>query len=514
MSAPAQELKGRRNVSGSRGAAAGIDTIPPDSSRLVDALRQIGYSFEQAISDLVDNSISAGATTVLIRFVHDREEIRSIAVADDGCGMNATELENAMRFGSQERESLFSLGKFGMGLKLASLSYAKNLTVFSRKGPTAVGRRWTLEGICNNWHCERLGAADASFMCKSAWSPIRPETLGTLVLWDDIDKLPVSRNGLRQTLRGLHRRLDMHLGLYFHRFLERGDLRIFIDQQVQEESEKQIRVEVQPLDPFGYEQSGDRNYPKVFTANILDFGCVEIEGHIWPPNSELPEYRLGGRAAARQGFYFYRNDRLIQAGGWNGLMQNESEPHSSLARVKIDLSPDFDDTFSLNVQKSSVIVPPGFCDAVRAAKCKQGTTFDFYRHLAEQIYRSSDQRAQKLKTFVPKGGIPKSLQKTFTEVRGLEEDELRSFDFAWEAMNDDILFSVDREKYRILLNANYRLEMLAGFDPEENDMPLLKLMIYHLLEQDLKKSRTSSVREKELLKMNRILVAAAKMIKG
>jgi hypothetical protein len=59
---------------------------------------------------------------------------------------------------------------------------------------------------------------------------------------------------------------------------------------------------------------------------LAGVGEIPLDGHIWPPNSDQPEYQLGNRAAARQGFYFYRNNRLIQAGGWNGLLQNEAEP--------------------------------------------------------------------------------------------------------------------------------------------------------------------------------------------
>lgn len=503
-----------RNIGEAGTKSEVADAIQPNASRLIDALRQIGYSFEQAVSDLVDNAISADASTILIRFIHDREEIKSLAVVDDGRGMDARELENAMRFGSQRRDSVLSLGKFGMGLKLASLSHAGVLTVATRKVKKAFARRWTLEGIRNDWACDRFSDNDASLLHGSPWSPVLADAVGTVVIWEDIDKLPVSESGLRHTLRVLHRRLDLHLGLHFHRFLENGDLRIFIDQQVLGESEKQIRAEVQPLDPFGYDRSGAKGYPRVFSVDIPDIGSIDIEGHIWPPNSELPEYRLGGRAAARQGFYFYRNNRLIQAGGWNGLMQSETEPHSSLTRVKVDLPPDFDAVFSLNVQKSSVIVPPGFDEAVRVAECSKKTTFDNYRHIAEQVYRSTDERAEKLKPVLPGKGVPKCLYSNMLHARGLEEEDTRFVDFDWAMMNEGTMFKLKRDSGQILLNEYYRHDMLAGLKPEKNDLPLLKLMIYHLLEQDLKKVRTGPAREKELARMNQVLIEAVKLYKG
>ena len=120
------------------------DANLPDAGRLITALRQIGYSLEQAIADLVDNSINADATTVLIRFLHDGTEIKAVAVADDGYGMDEEGIQDAMRFGSREAADVGTLWKFGMGLKLASLSHAQTLNVYSSTGKVRGGRRWTL----------------------------------------------------------------------------------------------------------------------------------------------------------------------------------------------------------------------------------------------------------------------------------------------------------------------------------------------------------------------------------
>ena len=486
------------------------DSIRPNPSRLIDALRQIGYSLEQALSDLVDNAISANARTVLIRFFHDRQEIRGLAVADDGDGMSSKELDNAMRFGSDRRDSVHSLGKFGMGLKLASLSHAGTLSVATAKAGQVSARRWTLAGIRNDWACDRIPAREARNLFGSPWSPIVPENMGAVVFWEDIDKLPVSASGLRNTLRALHRRIDLHLGLHFHRFLESGQLKIFVDQQVTGESERGIRVEVKPLNPFDYPNSGAKNYPKTYNVVVPDVGHLKIQGHIWPPNSDLSQYRLGGRAAARQGFYFYRNERLIQAGGWCGLLQSETEPHSSLARVMVNLPPDMDNFFSLNVQKSSVIVPPGFGEAVRVASCGDGESFEIYRHMAEQVYRRSDDGAERLKPVHPGKGIGKRFSDQLLEMKELTRDDVRYVDFEWDGLNDDEIFRVDRNSGRILLNETYRRDLLAGLEPERNDLPFVKILLFHLLNSDLNKTRTSPKRIKELESLNRALIEAAK----
>ncbi|MFC1680355.1 ATP-binding protein [Pseudomonadota bacterium] len=492
----------------------GSDIVPPDPARLIDALRQIGYSLEQAISDLVDNSISAGATHLLIRFLRSGENLRSLAVVDDGRGMTARELTDAMRFGSSPVSSALSLGKFGMGLKLASLSYARALAVVSVRNGRRTGRRWTLEGIRNGWECERIAREDAKTLAAAPWSPIDLMRGGTLVKWDDIDKLPVSRNGIRTTLRNFHRRLELHLGLHFHRFLESGRLRIFIDQQELGEPEHQVRVEIPPLNPFGYPESGALGWPRSYHMQLNGFSALDLEGNIWPPNSEAREYRLGGRSAARQGFYFYRNDRLIQAGGWNGIVESEAEPHSSLARVRVDLPPSLDEVFSLNVQKSAVIVPNGFTEAVKTASCDRGSNFDAFRYKAEEIYRQSDNRAELEKSLHPAKGIPARLSRKLAELRGMEPEDTRPLDFKWRELDDDELFRIDRQNTRILLNARYRSDVLAGLDEERNDVPLFKMMLYMLLETHLTKARSGSKREKELAVINRALIEATSYGKG
>jgi len=134
---------------------------PPDPARLIFALRQIGYTFEQALADLLDNSITAGANAVLIRFLCDSSGIRSLAIVDDGCGMNARELGEAMRFGSSKDRHRLSLGKFGMGLKLASFSHARSLTVLTHKNGRALG--WVIVNIVVAVSCNMAGDSRRGF---------------------------------------------------------------------------------------------------------------------------------------------------------------------------------------------------------------------------------------------------------------------------------------------------------------------------------------------------------------
>lgn len=498
------------------------ETVVPDPGRLIFALRQIGYSLEQALSDLIDNAVAAGAANVLIRFVWTGERILSLAVIDDGHGMSEEELRNAMRFGSRERDRTTSLGKFGLGLKLASFSHARQLTLVSVANGVAGGRRWTLEGIRRNWGCGVLEAGQAATIASAPWSPIDLSSSGTIVIWEDIDKLPVSKRGLRFTLRALHRRMELHLGLHFHRFIQSGRLRIFVDQQEAGRTEQGIRAEIPPLDPFGYQESPAAEFPARLRFVVPGIGTIHADAHIWPPNSTQPEYKLGNRAASRQGFWFYRNDRLIQAGGWNGLVQHDTEPHSSLARLSIDLPPELDASFSLNVQKSAVIAPPGFAEAVRDAVSDDGITFEAYRQRAQATYRNKDRKALGTRTVVPGLGLPQLIAEEFAPIRrgaaresseGADE-ECRRIDIVWTFLPEQEFFRIDSERGRLLLNLSYRETVLAGLRATADDVPMIKTMLLCLVSDDLRTPTLSEKRRREHARLNRILIAAASLGMG
>src|SRR5262249_5620090 len=151
------------------------------------------------------------------------------------------------------------------------------------------------------------------------------------------------------------------------------------------------------VNPFGYPESGDPHYPRQFNIDLGDPGTLKALAHIWPKKSTSIEYKLGsGKVAERQGFYFYRNDRLIQAGGWNGVINQDDEPHLSLARVEISLPPQMDDAFGLKVQKSSVEVPANFADAVDASRAGN-LSFEGYRSDARKTYgRAAPKPVQEL----------------------------------------------------------------------------------------------------------------------
>lgn len=493
-----------------------VEEVPPNAKRLVGALRQIGYSFEQAISDLIDNSINAKADNVLVRIITSGNEIVSVVIADDGFGMSPEKLVDAMKFGSDEEAAAKSLGKYGMGLKLASLSHAQSVSVITKgtgKGKECA-RRWTIEGIKKGWVCDVIKDDDAEKYYKSRRLPFSISKSGTLVVWNDIDKLPTSEKGLEDTLKKLRSKLKNHLGLCFHRFLEDGRLKIIIDVQVVDEEYNNIKDIVEPLNPFAYQISGHVEYPKKFKANIDGVGQLTLDAHIWPANSDSKNYKLGGKTSSRQGFYFYRNDRLIQVGGWNGVVQDENEPHGSLARVRIDLPSKYDGQFGLNVQKSAVIVPPTFYAGIKSAESNDRDTFSKFRKKADTIYRKKDKGAKKLLPPIIGSGVPNSISKLAKKAFLEEGEKSKHVDFIWQHFETGDIFAIEPVKGHIYLNKAYRKSLLRGLNGSKTDIPLIKTLIFFLTKDDFNKSRISAKRREEISMMNKVLVAAAKIEKG
>ena len=108
--------------------------MPPYAPILMESTRSIGYSVEAAIADVIDNSIAAFATNVEVNFFPSSDPY--ICILDNGNGMTISELENAMQYGSKnplDTRSENDLGRYGLGLKTASLSQCRKLTVISKK---------------------------------------------------------------------------------------------------------------------------------------------------------------------------------------------------------------------------------------------------------------------------------------------------------------------------------------------------------------------------------------------
>jgi hypothetical protein len=495
-------------ISPIRNAASGAESVPPNAAQLINALRQIGYSFEQAVADLIDNCVNADASNALVRVVHDGKAIQSLQIVDDGHGMNEGTLKHAMRFGAHEAAKQRSLGKFGMGMKVASLSHAKTLSVYTASGAHHSGRRWTVERIAENWMLDRIAQSEIDKVLKTAYQGINLSKHGTVVEWSRIDRLPLNQSGVDATIDKLFSRLKIHLGLHFHRFIETKRLAIQLDSHIVGDGSQERAISVPALNPFKYGESGDPAYPMNFPVDIPGVGKVLAIAHIWPPNSTSAEYKLGNRAAARQGIYFYRHDRLIQAGGWNGVVEHETEPHSSLARIAIDLPESLDIHFGLNIKKSRIDVPPPFPESLQSARSQDGTQFSKYRRAAGQVYRKKDSRSRSDLPLVPTGGLPSSVAKRAKELLA-DGKKSRTVDVVWDDLSEkDILFDVDRDEMCVRLDKRLRRKLLAGRRGSAADLPVVKLLFFFLLEQEFDRARQSSQRTLQLQGISDLLHAA------
>jgi len=335
--------------------------ITPSASRLSGSLRDIGYDFPAALADIVDNSISASASRIDVEIKFDGAD-SYVLVADDGSGMSEPELNEALRFGSRRRYRGGDLGRYGLGLKTASLSQCRRVTVASRRAP--LQRRITtrcldLDRILRTDRWQITEPLDGWAAGRSAeWLDAGP---GTVVIWERLDRiLPEQRpegGWARRRLEGLARRSAEYLGMVFHRFIEGADA-AGEPVVITVNGEK-----VRSWNPFAPEEAETRELPlqmfEVETGALT--GSVALRRWLLPPRdrfSSVEEWeRLSGpnKWNRQQGLYIYRADRLIQGGGWCGI--RAIDEHTKLARASLDFQTDLDDLFHINVAKMRVILP-------------------------------------------------------------------------------------------------------------------------------------------------------------
>lgn len=329
---------------------------PPRAIAMLESLRGLGYSTAAALADIVDNSISAGASEVRIDFQWDGPDSR-ILILDDGRGMSDPELEGAMRLGDKNplatRET-HDLGRFGMGLKTASLSQCRRLSVASEKWGKRSCLRWDLDELSAGSESDWLlfeGPADGS---EHLLACLDGKPSGTLVLWERLDRIVTVGYTVDDYL-ALTVVVEAHLAMIFHRLLQghRPRIKLFINNRP-----------VEPWDPF---MSGHPAKPWVspHAAMHTDGGLVVAQCHVLPHHDKLTRDELKNNEGpagwtAQQGFYVYRNERLLVAGGWLGLGNskawNREEAHR-LARIQLDIPNTADADWKIDVRKSTARPP-------------------------------------------------------------------------------------------------------------------------------------------------------------
>lgn len=363
--------------------------VLPSARRLVHSLRDVGYDFVTAVADLVDNSIAAGATHVAIRFVFAGPG-SAVVIEDNGGGMTGTMITEAMRFGSQRDYAREDLGKFGLGLKTASLSQSRRLTVASR---TSSSRRLVEVRVLDLDHIEEADRWEVLRITADEQPPMVAQALrdgpGTVVIWEQLDRLltyqdPWGERANRK-LRALAEELDQHLGMVFHRFLTPpGSRGRHLTMSVN-------GSQVDPWDPFVEGEPYTEHLPdrEFQLATGTGAGLVRFRPFVLPPQQKFSSQTAWQRASGprqwnrQQGFYIYRGDRLIQAGGWSWM--RSPDEHTKLARAAVEFWPDMDSVFAVNVAKVRVKLPDDLRNLLRQP------VQDLTRR-ANTVYRQAESR--------------------------------------------------------------------------------------------------------------------------
>lgn len=334
--------------------------VAPSAARLTSSLRDIGYDFPTAVADIIDNSVAAGATRVevMIEFAGSKSRVY---IADDGHGMSPGVLLEGLRFGTRRSYKADDLGRYGLGLKTASLSQCRSVAVISRNNPDAVRtsvRVLDLD-VVEEWDkwVVVVPGADPDIARARQWLA---EGTGTVVLWRRLDRvLPEKQpegGWARRRFEGLAAKTAEHLGIVFHRFLEgaAGGAPLVITVNGQK---------VKAWNPFAPDESGRSELPpQRFEIAVGDVaGHVDLRRFVLPSRDRFSgpgEFeRLSGPLNwnRQQGLYVYRANRLVQWGGWSGI--RGIDEHTKMARASLDFSTDLDSVFNINVSKMRVSLP-------------------------------------------------------------------------------------------------------------------------------------------------------------
>lgn len=328
--------------------------LQPHAKMLLSSLRSMGYTDETAIADIIDNSISSGASEIQIYFDWEK---RRIIIADNGNGMSSEELLKAMEIGSADPAVMRvseDLGRFGMGMKTASFSIGKSLYVITRKNANISNAEWDLDYVADNDEWEVLihpaESIDEEIESVSELVDFKSWDQGTVIILSKLDKL-IDENNIDKSKKKFYKTIkdiSSHIAMIFHRFIEDDDLVIKVNGN-----------EIAPWNPFV------RNSPATMelTSEELFDGksVVTIEPFILPHKNKFEseeDYKKAGGIKdwmGQQGFYVYRNKRLIVYGTW--FNKFKKEPAYNLARIKLDMNSDSDFEWKIDIRKSKAVLP-------------------------------------------------------------------------------------------------------------------------------------------------------------
>jgi hypothetical protein len=350
------------------------DLANPNPCALIESLRSVGYTLPTAIADIVDNSISANATEIHINF-HWSGKHSWISIIDNGEGMDEKTLKDAMRPGTKnpiEVRAPNDLGRFGLGLKTASFSQCRMLSVWTKEVHSPVyARKWDLDYVSkhNEWRLIK----DFSHCHDNTVQMLNRLDSGTLVIWENLDRVvdenPAEQDEAHQRFLNMLDAVRNYLSMIFHRHLSGNTssryepLKIFINGDTEHHR-------LLAWDPFVISQTVSSQESPLESIPCGGNNIVKVKGYVLPHKDRISEeefVRGGGQRGwiGQEGFYIYRNDRILVAGDWLRLGRGKPWPKEEqykLARISIDIPNSLDLEWSLDVKKSTA-KPPAYLRA-------------------------------------------------------------------------------------------------------------------------------------------------------
>jgi len=329
------------------------EDFSPEATNLLESKRSLGYSVEEAVADLVDNSIGAKAENISFYFIWNDGNPKFILL-DDGHGMSNDNLEftNSFRLATKNpltQREYPDLGRFGLGMKTATLSQCRELIVISKRSDCEINIRSLdldfIKDLNNSWKLKYVNKVD----CLGFDDIIINKGFGTAIIWNKWDRAPKDEKHFNELID----KVSNYLSVIFHRFLEKG-LNIYASSI--------------PIIPCGPIPSGDgamihsikkleENDKVVQTAYLLQHPSKWKEDY--ESTFAFNSFRLFEGFERQQGIYIYRCDRLLNPmGGWLGILKRGNS--AKLARVTIDYPNNSDTLWNLDITKTNATIPYEF----------------------------------------------------------------------------------------------------------------------------------------------------------
>lgn len=487
--------------------------VAPDP-RLVSSIGS-GHKLETAVADIIDNSIDFGARNVLVRFLIDEESVRGLMIIDDGTGMNEADIDKAMKYGGQDHYESGSLGHFGVGLKASAMSQGDEMSVFSkRKGYVAQGRWMSRESVDA---ADPLVKSYRLDEVQSYFDEVNTDfdlEHGTIVV------ITRPRNfvsdgdpeEVQSWLSSSIDKLDRHLGGIHHRALESGRTAVQIDQYDIKYEESGSALGISPRNPFAHEGSGAAGFPTTFEGSI-DGHDFEFRVDIWPSQGARDDNFVIGvnDTDDGQGFYIYRSNRLLQAGGWNELISPSVERR--FIRIALEVDDILEKYVRMNPEKNGIEFTGPFRQALKNARSHDGRLgFNDILTASTKAQTAAKRRTRQEKLIVkPESGLDRRIVETMGEQIGFDDDH-SAVRIVWGRLTPDRVFEVLPSERKLILNDYYHDELTklgkTGKPAGSKQAPLITTLIYLLARQDLERTVEGARWRSEQDAVQRVLVEA------